>query len=432
MCGLVAQTSTVNQSSFLISVSVVGAIETPGIYKILPGSRVSEVLTRATQTEMMQEKEDKTSKQKQETEPFEIKYSQRNITLLRGEEEIKIDLQQYFILGNINANPILRDNDVIRVPAATLNLSITGAVHKPGFFEYAKGDRISDLIDLAMGITEGAKLEESILVRQDFVTGELSELTFSLSAIFADRDCADNLALMNGDRIYIRTLENYETSYSVTVEGFAMYPGEYAIKEGETTLRDILIKCGGKRAEGSLKRAYLQRISELDPELDRVNTLDIAEKSSIESEYQKFKMREMAGKIIVDFEALWNDNADADNIILEDNDYIFIPHKVTTVEVSGAVINPGAYDFESGKNYQYYIELAGGLSDNAYKRKVRIIREDGGAWQNRDEEMIIAEGDLVFVPEKKEIDYWMRTKDVFSILAQFATVILAIQSIYTN
>ena len=72
MCGLVAQISTVDQSRFLISVSVVGAIGTPGIYKILPGSRVSEVLTQAAQAEMMQANEDETAKLKEETKPFEI------------------------------------------------------------------------------------------------------------------------------------------------------------------------------------------------------------------------------------------------------------------------------------------------------------------------------------------------------------------------
>jgi protein involved in polysaccharide export with SLBB domain len=220
----------------------------------------------------------------------------------------------------------------------------------------------------------------------------------------------------------------------VTVAGLVKYPGEYAIEEGKTRLAEILQFCGGPKADGSLSRAYLQRLSArdttiaYDAEFKRLMTINILEMNPVEYEYQKFRLRELEGKIIVDFEDLWNGKEESDNILLEDNDYIYIPQSITTVEVSGAVMNPGSYAYTAGKDYQYYIELAGGLTNKAYKGKIRIISGENGTWQNRNKKIIIGQGDMVFIPERTEEDYWVRTKDVFTILVQMATVILAIRS----
>ncbi|MCF7919532.1 MAG: SLBB domain-containing protein [Candidatus Cloacimonetes bacterium] len=435
LTGLVSQITVPTERELLISVSVTGAVSFPGVYKLAPGSRVSEALDMVLLAEeefrKNSEIENLAEGEMAEEEP---EYSLRNITLVRNSKTIPIDLQKYYILGDLQENPILQDNDVLRIPAGTYNLNISGAVHKPGFYEFAMGDHLSDLIDLALGITEAARPEEAELVRMDFTTGLSEKKFFPVYEILANRDSPYNYLLQSGDRIYIRELANYNNDYRVTVAGMVKYPGEYSIVEGATTLLEILRSCGGPKEEGSLSRAYLQRLSArdttiaYDPEFQRLMTLKIPELSPVEYEYQKFKLRELQGRINVDIEKLWTDKGAAEDVFLEDNDYIYIPHKVTTVEVSGAVMNPGAYKFTAGKNYEYYVALAGGYTNNAYKIKTRIISGDNGVWQKKNKKTVIEQGDMVFVPEKQEVDYWLRTKDVFSILAQLATVILAIQS----
>jgi len=36
---------------------------------------------------------------------------------------------------------------------------------------------------------------------------------------------------------------------------------------------------------------------------------------------------------------------------------------------------------------------------------------------------------MVFIPEKPDIDYWVLTKDIMTIAAQIATVIIVIQNV---
>jgi protein involved in polysaccharide export with SLBB domain len=224
----------------------------------------------------------------------------------------------------------------------------------------------------------------------------------------------------------------------VTIAGNAVYPGEYAIELGKTSLSEILKKSGGANRFGCLKYAYLQRQSDrdftviYDPEYNRLKDRTITELNMLEREYLKFKERELTGKIAVNFEMLGEKGSGNADILLEDNDLIYIPNLVTTVEVSGAVLFPGAYKWQSGKNFEYYIEQAGGFTNRAEKGKIRLIIAESGSWLKKDKEYIIEQGDKVFVPEKEEFELWEMTKETLSIMAQLATVIIAIINIYAN
>lgn len=434
---LFAQLAVDSEASiFTISVSVVGSIEQAGIYKLPPGSRLSEVVKMALTESCLQKVEELPIEEEENANKYE--YSLRNIALRRNGKELSIDLQQYLLLGKPEANPVLQDKDIVYIPACSSEIHIYGEVHKSGSYEFRSGDRISDLIELALGLRLSARKDSASLVRLDFQTGQLQQIEFSPRAALGNPDTEADIKLQPGDRIYLRPMKNYNADYSITIEGMVNHPGEYAIEEGKTRLLDVLHQSGGPKSDGSLTRAYLQRYTErdssviYDPELERLSNMTNSAMSLLEAEYYKLRLREMEGKITVDFAELWSGKCDEDNILLQDGDYIYIPRIIDMVEVSGAVNSPGFYKYVPGKNYSYYIELAGQYTNSADKRKLRIIREESSVWLKRDDEIIIQEGDMVFVPEKEEIDYWLRTKDAFSIAAQLATIILAIQSIYSN
>ena len=437
---LSAQLPTDFSAKMMIKVSIVGAVGNPGVYTLEAGSRLSEAIQLSEESNI--EMNSLLAKQKlpeQESE-LEVKkeYSLRHIELRRKDEVINIDLEKYFTLGDLINNPQLKDEDLIYIPTATKNLSITGAVNAEGDFELASGDRISDLIALALGLNESARLDSASLVRLDYQTGDITEFTFSPAVIFADESSRENMLLQSGDRLYIRSMQDYESKFSVEVAGKAIHPGEYAIEPGKTALYEILKKAGGANRLGSLKYAYLQRISErdttiiYDPEYKRLMDRSLLELSRMEIEYLKFKNRELSGKIVVDFTQQWQSEGSGEGIYLQDNDYIYIPESITTVEVSGAVLYPGAYKWESGKNYEYYIALAGGYTNRAKKSQTRLILAESGAWLKKDKEQAIEQGDKIFVPEKDEKELWEISKEALSIMAQLATVVLAVINIYTN
>jgi hypothetical protein len=137
----------------------------------------------------------------------------------------------------------------------------------------------------------------------------------------------------------------------------------------------------------------------------------------------------MQGKYSIDFENLWQSKDKKHNIQLKHNDFIFIPDKSVTVNVSGQVKDPGLITYIPNKNYLYYIKQAGGFSWNARRSKIRIIRASTGEWLKPDEETVLEVGDMVFIPEKPDIDYWALFKDGMLVISQIATVALVITNI---
>ena len=64
-------------------------------------------------------------------------------------------------------------------------------------------------------------------------------------------------------------------------------------------------------------------------------------------------------------------------IDLQEGDRIFVPGQQNTVRISGAVLYPNTVIYVPGKSYRYYIDAAGGFSNNARRNKAFIIYMNG-------------------------------------------------------
>ncbi|MDP8267922.1 MAG: SLBB domain-containing protein, partial [Candidatus Tenebribacter davisii] len=257
----------------------------------------------------------------------------------------------------------------------------------------------------------------------------------NLERIIKNPECDDNFFLENDDKIFIYSIPKYHEDKLITIHGEVQFPGYYSIEETKTTLLEILEKCGGPTSQADLQNAFLQRKSKvdtLDMEFERLKQMLVEDMTVLEYEYFKTKSRELRGKFAIDFENLWNSKDKSSDIVLKNNDFIFIPDKSTTINVSGQVKNPGLINFVPGKNYLYYIEQAGGFAWNARKSKIRLIKSNTGEWLKPKKDTIVEVKDMIFIPEKLDVDYWKLTKDIMTISAQIATTIIVIQSITTN
>ena len=62
--------------------------------------------------------------------------SYRNIELIRNNKLVgKADLYDFIMKGDQSSNLSLRDNDVIRVPFAEVQVNLDGALNRTGIFE---------------------------------------------------------------------------------------------------------------------------------------------------------------------------------------------------------------------------------------------------------------------------------------------------------
>ena len=402
---LFAQNDTI-----LYNVSIVGAVKNPGTYPILGNTRVSELIKIANVTEIS---------------------SRRGVILNRQGDQTTLNLQKFYILGEIEQNPYLLDGDVVVIPVKSGTVSILGAVHQEGSFEITKNDKITDILELAFGLRNDADLQTIEIVRFINNSDSTKTIILNLEKIIKNPESNENICLQNDDRIYIRSIPKYHQQNSIEVFGEIKFPGTYAIDEDITTLLDILKIAGGPTYRADLQNSFLQRKSHedlVDPEFNRLKKMTIDEMTTIEYEYFKAKSRELKGKFSANFEKIWK-NHQSTEITLKNGDFIYVSRQTSTVNITGSVKNPGLTSFIPNQNYLYYIEKSGGLAWNARKSKIRIIKANTGEWLKPNKKTIVEVGDMIFVPEKIEHDYWQITKDVMKIMAEIATVIIVIQNV---
>jgi len=398
-----------------LKVSVGGEVNFPGIYSVSSMDRVTEAVQIAGD--------------------LKENASSRNIKVFRDGIAINADLLLYARGGDRSCNPYLKEGDQIFVPPEYQKiglLEIYGSVKLPGIYEYVPGDRISDLIMLAGGVTLDADLGSAELVRFDQQIDTTYMIKIPMQDILVNEESDHNLKLLPDDRLFIRSYPNYHVKSHVTIEGEVRYPGTYAIKEDTTRLTELVAEAGGFTKMASLDEANIYRYGYeaiKDIELDRRIKLSIEKLSDIEREYLLLSSNPEQGRISIDFEELFiNGNKEMD-IRLKDRDRIMIPKISNTVRIMGRVLKPGLLEYREGAGVEYYVQRAGGYTKSAHRGKIRIIKGVSGSILKPSSKVRIEVGDQILVPEKRDIDWWQVTKDVGTFLANLATVYIVIDQV---
>ena len=180
--------------SFKVYVS--GQVMTPGVVAATGATRASELFHG----------------------PFALRDdgSRRNIELRRRDgTRLRVDLDAFALLGREEQDPYLEDGDVLLVPPRRERVYALGAFARPGEYELAPGDSVSDLVELAGGILPGTEEAGGLLVR--FVSPtELDSVRLDLGAVVGRRE---DRALQHQDRLYARTPSDYRKVRNVTLFG---------------------------------------------------------------------------------------------------------------------------------------------------------------------------------------------------------------------
>jgi len=394
-------------------VSVTGAVKNPGVYSAYANERVSEVIDGAGGTMPNS--------------------STRNIILKRSNDsEQRVDVLRFLKTGKNDRNPYVLDGDIIYVPLRDVSIyqsGIYGAVKDPGEYEYFEGDSLLDLIALAGGLTQDADLSTSEIIRFSSDNKNTQTLKKDLKLLFTFSDREQDVALLPDDRVFIRSMPEFREKKQVIIRGEVLYPGVYAIEEGKTKLTDLIELAGGFTQDASLEETEMIRghgSEAVDLEYERLKTIPVVDMKSYEYEYFKTKSRQKPGRVSIDFVRLFQGKDQKEDILLKDGDQVFIPMKSLAVKVSGNVVNPGFLTYESGKDHLYYIRKAGGFSWRADKGKIKLIKGTTGEWMKPNRNL--EPGDVIWVPEKPEKDYWNTFKDVLTVISSLATIYLVIDN----
>lgn len=384
-------------------------------------------------------------------------YALRGITLKRKDgSEQNIDLLRFRLTGNFENNPYLRNDDVIIFPKLDLEynfVEIKGAVNKSTKFQFVDDDKLSDALFFARGINKAY---------ENINTAIISRLSYDgMSENIIEVNIDEDIELKRGDRIRIFADQTKRKDYKVLVLGEVNNPGEVYITKDNTTLKEVINKAGGLTSRASLKDAELVRNFTRNQILLK-NALEIKAKddpsvllTNKEEENNLWQVLEMlrmyrAAKLedddtlffnisnqlrileginVIDFSELDSSNSVANNFYVKDGDLILIPEKFDAVYVFGQVGKAGYYPYLEGKNYQHYIDMAGGLTITAKSDdEIFLIKAKSREWVSVfDSENKIEPGDFIYVLKEMPRDTWFyisRIATVAGIIGSIATIVL--------
>ncbi len=303
-----------------IKVTIVGEAKVPGTYTISSLATVFNVLYQAGGPSN--------------------NGSMRNIKVIRNGKIIRVlDIYDFLLRGDQKDNIQLHDQDVVRISDYETRVSVLGEIKRPMIYETTKSETLKDVLRFAGGFTDKAYTYTIPVTRN--TSRELKLLNVTQEEVA-------NFLPNNGDVYKIGAILNrYENR--VEVIGAVFRPGEYAIENGLTTVKELVKKAEGLRENAFLNRAILARKKEnFDPEIVSIDL----------------------GKIL---------RGEAADIALQREDILTVYFQEElkekqSVSIDGQLNNPGTFDFYDGMRLGDLILLARGFKEGASFSKVEISR----------------------------------------------------------
>jgi len=364
--------------------------------------------------------------------------SYRSIKLIRDDKVIEnLDIYDILINGKSASKNRLRSGDIIFVDPRANIITLEGAFKRPFKYELLPDENISSALSYANGITVDADLSSIFLYR--ILDGEVKAISIASISQF------NNIASKDEDRIFIRK----NSFRNVRIEGAVFRPGNYKMIEGQSVF-DLIENAGGYT-----QNAFPEGAIYLNEEAKTINTnallklydnfidgiIETLQTSGGEMDItplvtlsQQIKNAEPNGRIIVDL------LDDSNEMLVRDNDSLYIPEKNNNVFIFGEVLNEGALLYKRGADLEFYLSEASGLKEQANMQSIFIMYPNGKTKQfNRkrnlfassSQEIIIGPGSVIYVPKKIDntLSARLTAQAYATILGQVALAIASVNSI---
>ena len=370
------------------------------------------------------------------------------------------------ISGDPGSNLELKEFDIVRVfsrwdmeemPMVTVG----GDVQKPGRYRLFKDMTVRDLLTLAGNPKLTAYLKNAELTRIKETNGSVTSYPVMINiAEVLKGNPKENIKLAPFDELTVRRIPNWveETDRYITIKGEVMFPGTYPIYKGER-LSSVLERAGGFTDKAYLKGAKFTRTLVKEEQQKRMDEVvaraeqeisrkqgDLASVAASKDELEatqaalnglmqsveRLKTAKAEGRMVIRLSRLDEFRKGPYDLELMGGDELIIPQTPESVSVLGQVYNQTTFVHISGKDVSYYLNMAGGPTQEADKSDMYLIRADGMVQSRRAEHGFFFygtdfeslepdSGDTIVVPQRLERVAWMREiKDIASTLGNVA------------
>jgi protein involved in polysaccharide export with SLBB domain len=356
--------------SYDARITLEGEIKRPGIFEVLPGENLQQIVTYASSF-------------------TDNVYKNRILVKQKTNSELKVtDLNE-----KTYATYLPQAGDVISfdkiLDRYENRVQIKGAVYRPGEYSLTGTMSIKDLLLKADGVKENVYLSKASLIRQkEDLTKEY--ISFNLQAAL-NGDAAANMTLQKEDIVMVFFNQELLDSYKISIDGEVRKPGTYGYVAG-MTLYDLL-----------LESEYFTDIA--------ASTITVFRNKKDTTYNPKDQEKIVSFNLTIDPK---NPEAAA-AFVMEAQDQVVVRRIVTfetpqMVTLTGEVLYPGGYAIvKKEERVLDFIQRAGGLSDEADKEAIRVVRNGLNIpidWKainrnpNRPRNLVLQPGDAIQIPNK--------------------------------
>ncbi|MBI2524594.1 MAG: SLBB domain-containing protein [Candidatus Rokubacteria bacterium] len=391
--------------------AIAGEVKRPAIYELRGQARVSDLVTLAggiTPSSYL-----------------------KRVQLVRAQPNaervtVDVDLSQYYLKGDRASNPPVNGGDLVLIyrsdPRIYNTIKVEGAVKYPGTYELKPMMRITQLLPADKLLPEAQPERVEIARRRPDLAVEIIPVNLR-KAWSGDQD--QDVLLKALDEVAVRT--ELKAASHVTLSGQVVRPGRYVIAEGER-LSSVLDRAGGFTDRAYLRSAVFTREALQRVEKERLDefvrvqeqrilaaastTVVGADKDENASqqkalEAQREALRALAakvavGRMVVRLDAPEKLRGGPDDIVLVGGDSLEVTEPPASVYVLGAVRTSTSVLWVQGASPEYYLNRVGGLTKEADKKELHIVKADGSAMSSFTKLRDIEPGDTIVVPPKQE------------------------------
>ena len=338
-------------------------------------------------------------------------------------------------------------------------VSVTGQVKAPGVYPLEPRMHVSDLVRAGGNLSEQAYALGAELVRYSIVDGgyrQTNVIDVDLGAIRRGDTRAD-LELQEHDNLRISRLPDWDSLWTVTLDGEVKFPGQYRIRRNET-LGELLKRAGGLTDEAfpegaiflreSLKEREQEQIEGLAQRiqadltslsLEQGNPDSAASLQTGQSLLNQLRQTEAVGRLVIDLDQIIAAGQGKEMVLdleLRDGDQLLVPKRANSVTVIGETQQHTSLLYQPGLSRDDYIKMSGGVTRHADKKLIYIVRASGAVvasnssnWFGRGSGMDMRPGDTIVVPlatdRMRPLTFW---GSVTQILYQGAIAVAAVRS----
>ncbi len=263
-------------------------------------------------------------------------------------------------------------------------------------------------------------------------------IPFRLAEAIDSPSSAEDQLLQAGDVVTIFSRADLDLPMEkhasfIRVGGEVSAPGVYRVNPNET-LRDVVARAGGltphsylyaslftrasarhaqeeqlRLSTEQMQKELISRYANATPQAGQTGADQQAQLSMQQAALARLTSIKPTGRVVLAMKPDANAISDIPDFPLEDGDTFYIPPRLSTVQVAGAVYNANAFRHEPGKRLVAYLNDAGGATREADQKRIFVIRADGtviSRQSHRDhshgsfENLKLLPGDAIVVPEK--------------------------------